>query len=269
MKFLVSLKRWAVWLLVAALFAVACVYLSQWQFSRRAEAVAKIELISANYDRDPVALETLVTPNNFDPANEWRPANITGHYLADKAVLVRNRPYNGQPGFLQVVPFELLSGQILAVETGWLPTGSKQDSPDFLPVPDGSERELVVRLRAVEPTLGRDAPAMQLGTINVEALINKANLSGEVFTQVYGRATTSYASTELPKLLLKPDLNEGNHLSYALQWILFALMAFAALWWAIRQELQIKRKAVDPSYSPKIRKKVGDADKAAEDALLD
>lgn len=268
MKFLVSLKRWAVWLLVASLFAVACVYLSQWQFSRRAEAVAKIELVSANYDRDPVALEKLATLQGFDPANEWRPASITGHYLSDKAVLVRNRPYNGQPGFLQVVPFELLNGQILAVETGWLPTGSKQDSPDFLPVPDDSERELVVRLRAVEPTLGRDAPAMQLGTINVETLIRKTNLIGEVYTQVYGRATTAYATTELPKLLPKPDLNEGNHLSYALQWILFALMAFAALWWAIRQELQIKRKASDPSYSPKIRRKVGDADKAAEDALL-
>lgn len=268
MKYLDTFKRWIVWLLVAALFSVACVYLSQWQFNRRAEAVAKINLIAANYDQAPAALDSLAQLTSFDAQNEWRPAKISGHFLADKAVLVRNRPYNGQAGFLQLIPFELDGGQVLAVETGWLPTGSSQDSPDVLPLPDSSQRDIVVRLRAAEPTLGRDAPAHQLGTINVEALVEKENLSGEVFTKVYGRATSSYSTGDLPKLLLKPELTEGNHLSYALQWILFALMAFAALWWAIRQEMQIKRQAADPTYKPKVRKKVGDADKAAEDSLL-
>lgn len=268
MRYLETLRRWIVWLLVAVLFALACVFLSQWQFSRRAEAVAKIDLIAANYDQSPVSLGSLASLNSFDSANEWRPVKLAGRFLPDKAVLVRNRPYNGQPGFLQVVPFQLTDGTVLAVETGWLPTGSKQDSPDLLPLPDSAAREIIVRLRSAEPTLGRDAPANQLGTINIETLISKVNLTAPTFSQVYGRATTSYTNAELPKILLKPELTEGNHLSYALQWILFALMAFAALWWAIRQELQIKRQARDPSFKPKVRKKVGDSDKAAEDALL-
>jgi cytochrome oxidase assembly protein ShyY1 len=33
-----------------------------------------------------------------------------------------------------------------------------------------------------------------------------------------------------------PSTDEGNNFSYALQWILFGLMAFAALFWMIRQE---------------------------------
>lgn len=268
MRQIETIKRWIVWLLVASLFAVACVFLSQWQFSRRAEAVAKIDLISKNYDQAPAPLTTLAKLESFDAANEWRPANLTGSFMPEKAVLVRNRPYNGQAGFLQLIPFRLDSGEILAVETGWLPTGSKQDSPDFLPLPDSAERSIVVRLRAAEPTLGRNAPEKQLATINVETLIQKVNLAGNVYLKVYGRATTSYSSDQLPKILLKPELNEGNHLSYALQWILFALMAFGALWYAIRQELQIKRQAVDPSYRPKRRKKIGDDDKAVEDAIL-
>lgn len=268
MRFVNSLKRWLVWLLVASLFAVACVFLSQWQFQRRAEAVAKINLIHQNYDQAPVALSELASLKSFDAGYEWRPARITGNFLPEKAVLVRNRPYNGQPGFLQVVPFELATGELIAVETGWLPTGSKQDSPDVLPLPDTQQRELVIRLRTAEPTLGRDAPAHQLGTINIVELVKREKLSGDVYLEVYGRATNSYSSADFPKVLLKPELTEGNHLSYALQWILFALMAFGALWWAVRQELQAKRSANDPTYKPKQRKKIGDDDKAAEDALL-
>jgi hypothetical protein len=44
-------------------------------------------------------------------------------------------------------------------------------------------------------------------------------------------------------------------------------MAFAALWWAIWQERQIKKMALDPNFKPKRRKQIGDDDKAAEDAI--
>jgi cytochrome oxidase assembly protein ShyY1 len=81
------------------------------------------------------------------------------------------------------------------------------------------------------------------------------------------RIADSYNNSEFPKVLSKPELTEGNHLSYALQWILFALMAFAALWWAIKQEVEARKIAADPSYRPKVRKRVGDADKAAEDLV--
>lgn len=267
MKYLDALKRWTVWLLVASLFAVACVFLSQWQFSRRAEAVARIELVQNNFDQSAVELDSLITSDDLPAELEWRPVTLTGNFLPENAVLVRNRPYNGQPGFLQLIPFVTSSGKTIAIETGWLPTGSKQDSPDLMPLPSEQTTTIVARLRPIEPTLNRDAPAGQLATINVETLITKENLQGKVYKNFYARASSSFSTTDFPKVLPKPDLNEGNHLSYALQWILFALMAFGALWWAINQEQQAKRIAADPSYVPKSRKKLGDADKAAEDGV--
>jgi hypothetical protein len=45
-------------------------------------------------------------------------------------------------------------------------------------------------------------------------------------------------------------------------------MAFSALAWAIRQEVIARRIKLDPNFVVKVRKKVGDADKAAEDAVL-
>lgn len=267
MKNLETMKRWIVWLVIASLFAVACVFLSQWQFNRRAEAVARIELIQNNFDQSPVEISSLISGDELAKSDEWRPVKLTGNFEPQKSVLVRNRPYNGQPGFLQVIPFVLIDGSTVAIETGWLPTGNKQDSPDVIPLPDQEQRTIVARLRPTEPTLGRDAPAGQLGTINVESLIKKVALDGKVFRNFYARASENYAGSDFPKILSKPDLNEGNHLSYALQWILFALMAFGALWWAISQEQQAKRIAANPNFVPKKRKKVGDDDKAAEDAI--
>ncbi len=40
-----------------------------------------------------------------------------------------------------------------------------------------------------------------------------------------------------------PSLNEGNHLSYAFQWIIFGIMAFIAFGWAYRNERRIAREA--------------------------
>jgi cytochrome oxidase assembly protein ShyY1 len=261
-------KRWIVWLLVASIFSVACVFLAQWQFDRRSEAVAKINLIAANFDMPPVPISELTDLNNFDLANEWRPVALDGKFLSDKAVLVRNRPYNGNAGFLQVVPFQLSTGEVVAVETGWLPTGSENDEPDLIPLPNSENVEVIARIRPAEPTLNRDAPQGQIATINIESLISKVQLREPVYTSVYVRLAESYNNADLPKVQAKPQLTEGNHLSYAFQWILFAMMAFGALWWAIRQERQIKKMELDPTFKPKRRKQIGDEDKAAEDGIL-
>ncbi len=260
-------KRWLVWLLLVSIFSVACIFLSQWQFNRRAEAVAKIDSIAKNYDQSPVSISELASEDSFSKQYEWRPVKLYGSFLTDNAVLVRNRPYNGASGFLQVIPFQLSTGEIVAVETGWLPTGSDNDVPEIIPLPESTEQELIARVRAAEPTLNRDAPAGQIATINIDALIAKENLQGKVYRSVYTRIADSYNGAAFPKVLSKPELTEGNHLSYALQWILFALMAFAALWWAVKQESEARKIDADPSYKPKIRKRVGDADKAAEDLV--
>lgn len=267
MNLLENWKRWLVWLLLVAVFSVACFFLSQWQFSRRTEAVAKIQSVATNYDQSPVELRKLATVTGFDVSNEWRPVKLEGNFQTQNAVLVRNRPYNGAPGFLQVIPFKLDSGEIVAVETGWLPTGNDNQVPTLIPLPSVEHQEIIARVRPSEPTLNRKAPENQIPTINVQALIEKENLSGEIYKSVYARLADSYSGTEFPKVLPKPQLDEGNHLSYALQWILFALMAFGALVWAVRQESEALKIKLDPNYVPKVRKKVGDADKAAEDSV--
>jgi cytochrome oxidase assembly protein ShyY1 len=259
------MRRWAGWLALVVVFAIATSALAWWQFDRREQKVAAIDLVVANYDAAEIALSALDWRVEDGVAlDEWRQVRVRGQYLPDLVTLVRNRPLNGQPGFLQLIPFQLESGELLIVERGWLPTGSRQDSPDLMPLPDSNPRELVVRLRPSEPDFRREPVPGQIASIHLPTLAQR--FEPPVITDYYGRMVNEIPpSGEYPFQMPKPTLNEGNHLSYALQWVLFGLMAFWAFIWAYRQDRSEQRVAAG-LQTPKIRRRTqADADAEAED----
>ena len=67
-------------------------------------------------------------------------------------------------------------------------------------------------------------------------------------------ASEADAPAEMPVPLLKPSTDEGNHLSYALQWLLFGILGFVALYLAINKEYEFYRIQTDPNFVPKHRK---------------
>ena len=260
-----SWRRWVAWLLLAIVFAIACGFLSNWQFNRRTEALQKMQQLAANYDRSPVELAT----TKFRTKDEWLPVKMTGHFLPENALLVRNRPLDGDPGFLELVPFQRQDGLVVAIEAGWLPADDRLNAPKTYPKPSGENQTIWGRIRPSEPTLDREAPSGQIATINLSNFMRKTGVKDSAITEFYVRlGESNFSKDGLPKLLNKPQMDEGNHLSYALQWIVFAVMAFIALVWAVRKEIEFKRAATDPNYKPKVRKKVGDEDNAAEDIIL-
>lgn len=231
-----SWKTWTKWLAVVVIFAIGCGFLSNWQFNRRAERVERITRVLANFNAPAVNIDELLPGlSSWSDEIEWRSVELTGRYLASDALLVRNRPNRGSPGFEQLVPFETTNGRVLFVARGWLPTGSRQDSPDANPLPTDRSRSIVVRLRPAEQPDSRSAPEGQVPNIDVPRISALLGLS-EVYTRTYGRVYSD--STTDPKLLAMetPSTDEGNNFSYALQWILFGVMAFVALFWMIRQE---------------------------------
>ncbi len=258
-----DLKRWSGWLALVVVFSIACALLSNWQFSRREEALAEMAQVAKNYDATPVAIDDVSDLNYFSASNQWRPVTLDGHYLVGNAVLVRNRPLNGQPGFLQLVPFQLKDGRLIAIERGWVASDSNYQPPKTIPLPSGEDQTITARVRPAEPTLDRGAPQGQLGTINIEALVQSQGIKDAIFTETYARMSSEeLAPSVLPKALAKPALDEGNHLSYALQWIMFALMAVAALIWGIKKEREARGLSKPAN---KKRKAIGQADAEVED----
>lgn len=238
-------RRWLGYLALVVVFAIACVCLSAWQVARRDEARADIARVEANWDSParPLA-EVLPQLDSFDADDKWVRVTLTGQYLVDEELLARGRPLDGNPGFEQLVPFQLSDGTVFIVDRGWLATGNEQDLPDTDPAPPTGTVTVVVRLKAGEPTVaGRSAPEGQIATINLPTI---AELVGQpTFTGAYGLLDTEDPAAARPTAVSKPVADEGPHLSYAFQWILFGIMAFIGLGWAVRQEYRI-RNADDP-----------------------
>lgn len=260
-----NLVRWLSWISLAAVFATACWFLSQWQFSRAAEVQKANEIVLANYDGVPVALEEILNPDSqWNPELEYRQVLVSGQYLTENTFLIRNRPYEGNPGFLQLAAFKTDSENIIWVERGWLPTGNVQDSPDLVPELNTTHRQLTLRLRPSEPKLDRTAPTGQLPSIDLKTA--SAEIKDKAtYTQAYGRLVTESPALAAGEPMAMPELNQGNHLSYAMQWILFALMAFGAVYWTIAQD----RRRTAGLAPRRLKLLTKDSDAEAEDQLLD
>lgn len=258
-----TIRRWAPWLTLVVLFAIATTLLSWWQFARREERVEKINQVIENYDSTAKSLSE-VSWNAIDNGlrqDEWHPVKLRGSYLSDFAILVRNRPLSGSPGFLQLVPFRVETGEVIAVERGWLPAGSSILEPLSNPLPGAEVKELVVRLRQSEADSGKESVVGRLDTID---LVEFSQLHPELVleTRFYGRlASEAPAEDQAPIPQPKPSLDEGNHLSYALQWLLFGIMAFGAFFWAYRNEkrVRLEQQGFIPVRTPKKTQALDDA----------
>lgn len=280
--------RWTGYVGVAIVFAIACAFLSNWQFTRNEERSRQLALVEVNYDAPTVPLADLIPDGGaLSPADEWRPVTLTGEYIADQELLVRNRPHGGTSAFEVLVPFRLDDGRVLLVNRGWVRPGEHQADPDLVPAPPTGDVAVVVRLKPGEPlpSSGRSAPEGQVPTINLPLV---ADLTGtaELEESAYGIMVSEEPTpAPAPEALESPSEDPGPHLSYAIQWILFAIMGFAFIWYVIRAERRARREdaedaaaaaaagtPAEASVAATRRRKPRrprDRDMVDEDALLD
>jgi cytochrome oxidase assembly protein ShyY1 len=266
-----GLRRWGGYIVLVIVFAVACGLLSWWQWSRRAETVAEIQRVETNYDASPADVrDVLPQLTSWSIDDEWMPVELHGHYLPGDQLVVRNRPYNGASGYEVLVPFQLADGRIFVIDRGWIPVGASIEAPDAVPAPPSGDVTVVARLKPGEPELpGRTAPEGQLATIHLPSV---AALTGDdTYVGAYGLLASEEpaSSDERPAAAPKPDEDEGPHLSYAIQWIAFGVLAFIGLFWAIRRERRIAALPSEDQAAARAPKQRRSEDSDYEDAVVD
>lgn len=271
-------RRWAGYLALTVIFAIVCAALGAWQFNRRAEAVAELSRIDTNYDAEPVPVaEELPDPAAFDIDQRWQVVSLSGEYLVDDEVVVRNRPFGGSSGFEVITPFRLDDGTVFMIDRGWIAQNAEGRPSEVPPPPEGNV-QVEARLKAGEGRIeGRTSSGAEFATID---LIELAERVGEPsYTAAYGVLGQSRADAETPPLAApRPERDEGPHLSYALQWYVFALLGFIGLGWAANQERKGLAATSDapgtaPGAAPRPRREPKqpkrDADADLEDGVLD
>lgn len=289
-RFLAS-TRWVGWLLLVAIFATACISLGNWQSNRRSEVLEGIERVNRNYFSEPVTGQQAIAKFQQLPEDKvWMTAELTGEYLPADTLIVRNRVKAGRPGYEVLVPFKTTSGEVVIIDRGYLPIGNEQSGhPDSVPAPPEGEVEIKARLRQGEIRLDRGAPEGQLASIQLEDYANQVDY--DIAQGAYGiMYSEDPAPADAPQPLDAPDMDEGPHLSYEIQWYIFGVLAFVGFWYAARMQKKLnaedeaelaearamgyeepvhKVRKVRTQQSKKFRRDGTLTDEAIEDALLD
>jgi cytochrome oxidase assembly protein ShyY1 len=232
-RFLLS-PRWLAFHLLVVLGIVTMVSLGFWQLRRLDERQARNAAVASRVDLPPAALDDVLVPG-ADPGDlEWRPVTAEGTYLPDEQILVVNRSQNGLAGEIAVTPLELSDGRILLVSRGFVPLGT-----DVPAAPRGTVT-VTGRLKPSQQrsTGGLSDPASgdltEAQRVDIPRLA--AQLPGEPLP-MYVELTSSRPPepTPYPQPLTLPELGDGPHLSYAVQWFIFSAAVVGGWVLAVRK----------------------------------
>ncbi len=288
-RFLIS-RQWLGGLAFAVAAAMVCVLLGWWQWTRLQDRRDRNAVVIANYDAEPVALSDVLAPGQLETTLatdlQWRPVRVQGQYLPQATTLIRNRPLDGSAGYRIIVPFVLTedgyAGRILLVDRGWVPTGETAAAPDDVPSPPSGQVRVVARLRPTEEPDDKQAPAGQAHRIVPAVLAADVHArcsdcpgpptAEQVMTWGYAMmAEEDPAASTAPVALPKPALDEGPHLSYAMQWVAFALLFLGG--WVVFARRRAEDLAWEQEHgrrAPERRRRVRPgSDEAVEDAQVE
>lgn len=241
--------RWLGFHLLVLVGVFVMINLGFWQLRRLDERQAFNATIEARYDQPPVPIDELLTPGADVDAIAWRPVTVAGRYLPERDLLVVNRSQNGRAGLNSVVPMELDDGTILLVNRGFVPL-----TVDVPPVP-ALDADIVGRLRPAEERRRGQLTDPSDGVLEEVQRLDLDRLQD----QFDGRLAPMYVDLiessppELPGLpepVVAPDLSEGNHLSYAVQWFIFAVAVVVGWFLAVRRSASTRRAADPPVGRP-------------------
>lgn len=226
--------RWILSHLFVTVVVLAMLTAGFWQLRRLDERRATNEKILSVTTDAPVPIDTLVTPTTPKSdlsALQYRPVSVTGTYRADEQVLINNRTNNGAPGYWVVTPLVQANGVAVAVNRGWVPYSVSVDGPwdEFAP-PTGTVTVTgIIRLTQERSSGIVSGPAdSATGELRLLSRVDVQRLAQQIdekLLPVYINLTgTSVPVAPYPIAVPPPDLSEGPHLGYALQWFAFSLL---------------------------------------------
>jgi len=206
---------------IAVLVAATCVNLGLWQLRRLDERRALNAEILDRGAASPLSIEDVAGEAAAEP---YRTATARGRYDVEHEVLVFGRSLDGEAGHHVVTPLLLPGGGAILVVRGWVPF-AMQAAPVRAAAPSANEVRVQGFLAPDEGdgTVAPDADGI-VRVLDVEGIAS--SLPYDVFPlplQLAEQTPPQPGSLPIPVPL--PELSEGPHLSYAIQWFSFALVA--------------------------------------------
>lgn len=203
-----------------------------WQLHRLSERRDRNSTITDRSELPVVDVQDLVEgADGFDVGNdiEFRSVRAVGIYQVEDQVLIRNRTYQGAAGYWVLTPLRLQSGDTVAINRGWISHAAGTGAAPAEYAPATGEVQVVGLVRATVTAEGLQQADPSSGVLSEMARPDLARLSQQLDTAllpVYVQIQSQTPSPgDLPVPVPPPDLGEGSHLAYAVQWFVFAAIA--------------------------------------------
>ena len=216
--------KWVVGHVVCLALVVLFVNLGFWQLRRLDERQARNDRIEQRMAAAPTGLADAL--RSGADAAEYRRVEVEGTWLPAAGVLVRSRSLDGRPGYHAVTPLRTADGTVL-VNRGFVPRSVGEEEPELARRvrPPAARVRVEGILRATETRQGI-GPREPEGRLEVVSRIDVARLSQQVddLVPVYLQLVEADPPPPAagPRPLPPPETDEGSHLSYAVQWFIFA-----------------------------------------------
>ena len=224
--------KWVVSHVLVAALVIAMAIAGMWQINRHGERGERNELVVARALQEPVPLVSIAPPGapiEIGDQEQFRRVTITGTYRPEDEVLVRNRSYEGSPGWWVLTPFVTDEGWGVAVNRGWIPLSYK--AGELRPgteAPSGTIEILgtVQPARVAEGFQVADPEEGRLLTLGRPDVARLAQQLDYDLSPVVVRIDPASAGEQVqPIPLALPELDGGPHASYAVQWFIFTTIA--------------------------------------------
>ena len=208
--------------LIALLLIILCLWGSQWQYHRGVDRHARNAVIEKRIAQSPIELAA-VKGNLAD--YEWQTVSVVGSFNPDKQILLRNRYHDGKYGYEVLTLFTSADNKSFWVDRGWVQAGATATTPPVVTALPQGEVSISGRLR-LDSSLPRGSFFALPG--KGEGLVSELNAQSQLDTEKFYIDLLSGSDTSLtPEVSAKlPELSDGPHMAYALQWIFFGGLVF-------------------------------------------
>lgn len=210
--------KWIAGHVLALTVVVVFVNLGLWQLDRHQWRAGLNADIAEGLRAEPLPLERLEVGER-----DYRRTAVRGMYVPEREALLTPRTERG-PGHHVLTPLRLPDGRLLVVDRGWVPFALDRPGAAEAAPPQGEVelRGVLLPATRVDPRAVRDDDGRLLRV----AAVAPRTVAGEdavadVFLLVQEPAP---GPGRLPVPGPLPELDRGPHLSYAVQWFLFALV---------------------------------------------
>lgn len=160
----------------------------------------------------------------------YRQVIVTGRYLTADEFFSVGRNYNGVTGTLVMTPLELDDGSVMIIVRGLVPAGTLGPPADGYEPPLGfvtltgrlDDGEEPLRIGESPPKNGKVESIARVDLAYIDEWSDADVLPVDLLIETQQPANAQGTPIPIPA----PELSEGKHLGYAVQWFAFALMAF-------------------------------------------